>query len=156
MEVASPLQASGDDGTGIVALGSTQRASPDEADIMARVRLTPEEREARRKERARHSFSDAAYKHYDPRVDGYGSAEDWISAAEALAFGCGVLIKRKLTGVELDCGLLYIDELPGTIAELKSAFRAALFKTHPDHGGSNDAVRAVMAAFARLTKHYKV
>lgn len=44
---------------------------------MARVKLTDEERLARKKERARHSFSDAAYKHYDTS-NGFGSTEEWI------------------------------------------------------------------------------
>jgi hypothetical protein len=36
-------------------------------------------REAKRKTRAAFSFSDAAYQHYDPVTEGYGSVDEWIA-----------------------------------------------------------------------------
>lgn len=122
---------------------------------MPRPRLTPEQREARRKARAAFSFSDASYKHYNPRTEGYGSAEDWFAAADALAGGCGVLRSKAKTGLEADLELLSLSDLPADIAGLKKAFHNSLFIYHPDHGGTNDQCRAAMSAFERLSRQYK-
>lgn len=125
---------------------------------MARPRLSPEEKEARRKARNARTFSDAAYKHYDPKTEGYGSADDWIAAAEAMAGGRAHLhagTDRKKTGLERDLELLNLTELPLTVAELKRAFRNTMFTVHPDYGGTNDQCRDVLTAFERLSKHYK-
>lgn len=119
---------------------------------MAR-RLSDTEREARRKERARISFSNAAYRHYDPRTEGYGSEAEWIAAAEALAAGCTVL--KTKTGLNPDLITLHLDELPADIAGLKRAFRNTLHLVHPDHGGTDAATRAALEAFGRLSKFYK-
>jgi hypothetical protein len=56
--------------------------------------LTPEERERRRRERSRHTFSDAAYQHYDPEVEGFGTLNDWERIAEML-FG----LKKPVAGI---------------------------------------------------------
>jgi hypothetical protein len=61
---------------------------------MARPRLTPEERERRRRERSRYTFSDAAYQHYDPEREGYGRPNDWERIAEML-FG----LKKPVAGI---------------------------------------------------------
>lgn len=122
---------------------------------MGRPRLTPEEREERRKARVAFSFSDKAYRHYDPRRDGYGSAEEWIGAAEALSGGRGRLhTSGKKTGLEADLELLYLDAMPDDIAGLKKAFRNTLFIVHPDVGGTKEACQKVLDAFERLSKHY--
>lgn len=121
---------------------------------MGRPRLTPEEREARRRERVAFSFSDAAYKHYDPKKDGYGSVDDWIAAAEALAGGRGFLHTKSKTGLEADLELLFLSELPADIGGLKKAYRNSLFVYHPDHGGTNEQCRAAISAFERLSKQY--
>jgi hypothetical protein len=125
---------------------------------MPRRRLTPEEREARRKARNAYTFSEAAYKHYDPRTEGYGSAEEWIRQAESIASGRGALgatVGPKKTGVARDLELLNLDDLPANIDGLKKAFRNSLFIAHPDYGGTNEQCRDVLAAFERLSKHYK-
>jgi hypothetical protein len=119
-----------------------------------RPRLTPEEREARRKARSAFSFSRAAYEHYDPRKEGYGSAEEWMAAAEALAGGRGTLRLKPKTGVAADLALLFLDDLPADIAGLKKAYRNTLFLVHPDYGGDVEKCKAVVAAFERLTKFY--
>ena len=121
---------------------------------MPRVRLTDEEREARRKERARHSFSDAAYSHYNPRQDGYGSTDEWIAAAEAIAGGATILT-TKTTSINPDLVIMHLTDWPADIAGLKRAFRNSLFLCHPDYGGSNEATRELLAAFERLSKFYK-
>lgn len=128
---------------------------------MARPKLTPEEREARRRERARFSFSDAAYRHYDPRVSGYGSAEDWINAAESLTGNTHdtTRVRREARagrpGRNPDLAILNLDDFPADLAGLKTAFRNTMFVVHPDHGGSNEACREALTAFERLSKFYK-
>lgn len=116
-----------------------------------RARLTPQEREARRKARAAFSFSDAAYEHYDPDKESFGGPDEWESIARK-AFG----LKRLKTGPTnkwLDA--LFLEVMPRTLAELKKAFRAAMFRVHPDYGGTNAQARAVMEAFATLKHNFK-
>ncbi len=117
-------------------------------------RLSPEEREARRKARSAHSFSRAAYRHYDPRTEGYGSPDDWIAAAEALISGTAIF-KKNAPAENPDLATLYLTEFPDDIAGLKKAFRNTLFIVHPDYGGTNEATRAALAAFERLAKFYR-
>jgi hypothetical protein len=119
---------------------------------MPRVTLSPEEREARRKERARHSFSDAAYKHYDPKAEGYGSADEWINAAEALAGGIPAFARVTGTAASPDLTALFLEKMPDSVEALKRAFRNAMMVAHPDHGGTNEQARDVMAAYKRLLK----
>ena len=51
-----------------------------------------------------------------------------------------------------DLRLLDLDELPDTVQELKRAMRLAAFRTHPDHGGSEAAFKAMFAAYERLLR----
>src|SRR4051812_29528114 len=108
--------------------------------LMGRPRLTPQEREARRKERARFSFSDASYRHYDPEKDGFGNPNQWEEYARKL-FG---LKKLQAGPVNKWLVALFLDEMPVNFAALKKAFRAAMFVNHPDYGGSNEAARNTM------------
>jgi hypothetical protein len=123
---------------------------------MGRPRLTDEEREARRKERSRKSFSDAGFRHYDTS-EGFGSADEWIGIAEAVAEGLGFLFTRPSAGkrIDPDLAILNLDKMPDTIAGLKTAFRKVMQVVHPDHGGTNEACRKALEAFSRLTKHYQ-
>lgn len=98
------------------------------------------------------SWSDAAYRHYNP-AEGYGSEDEWIAAAEALASGGTILITRTRQHPDLE--KLYLSEMPQTIAELKRAFRNTLFIVHPDYGGTNEACREALAAFERLSHAYQ-
>ena len=120
---------------------------------MPRPRLSPEEREARRKARNEFTFSDAAYRHYDTSK-GYGSPDEWESVARLL-FGVTAERTHRAKGPGepprnkwLDA--LGLDAMPGSLDDLKKAFRAAMFKNHPDYGGSNEAARATMEAFETL------
>jgi hypothetical protein len=118
---------------------------------MPRATLSPEEREARRKERSRLSFSEAAYKNrYDPSKEGFGSADEWIRQAEALAEGMTSM--RPTTKAHPDLAALYLDEMPADVSALKTAFRNSMFIAHPDHGGTNETARNVMEAYKRLLK----
>lgn len=119
-------------------------------------RLTDEERLARKKARARHSFSDAAYKHYNPSLEGFGSTDEWMRKAEAILTGRGILkaFDRADTQLNRDLATLNLDAMPGDAAGLKRAYRNTLFIVHPDYGGSNEATIAAGAAFERLAKHF--
>jgi hypothetical protein len=124
---------------------------------MPRPRLSAEEREARRRARVAHSFSDAAYQHYDPRERGYGSTDEWIAIAEALAQGRGVYRSdgtRRTGRINPDLVTLGLDEMPADIDRLKRAFRNTLFAVHPDYGGTDAATRDAIAAYERLAKFY--
>jgi hypothetical protein len=125
---------------------------------MPRAKLTDEERDARRRARAAHSFSDAAYEHYDPLREGYGSRADWAVAAEALAAGRGIYKGPDRKRRNPDLEVLELDEMPADIDGLKTAFRTLAMRTHPDHrpdlGGDTAAFRTVYAAFERLVKFY--
>jgi hypothetical protein len=123
---------------------------------MPRPRLTDTEREAKRKARAAFTFSDAAYKHYDPAREGYGSADEWIAAAEALAGGNRGFFKSRPNQPRINPDLvtLMLEEMPSHIDGLKKAFKNALFLHHPDFGGTNEACRNVLTAFERLSKLY--
>jgi len=123
------------------------------------MKLTPEERDARRKERSRRSFSDNAYEHYDPVREGFGSPVDWAAAAEAMAAGHGTSRRDAWTNTEdmrhaHDLRLLGLDTVPADLAGLKTAFRRAAFRAHPDHGGTDAAFRDVFAAYQRLLSAY--
>jgi hypothetical protein len=122
---------------------------------MGRARLTPEERDAKRRERAKFSFSDAAYTHYNPKTEGYGSYEEWVHTAEQLLNDKGIARPQRAdTQLQRDLATLYLDALPETGAMLKTAFRNTLKIVHPDVGGSNEATVEAIKAFERLSKHY--
>ena len=117
-------------------------------------RLTEDERIERRKERASFSFSNAAYQHYDVKRDGYGKPEDWERIAEQL-FGTVERTPRADTRFVKLLALLGLSNLPSVLSDLTRAFRAAMFKAHPDYGGSDDAARQVLEAYAVLKKELK-
>lgn len=119
---------------------------------MPRVRLTDEERKAK----VRASFSDAAYRHYDPTREGYGSADEWLRKADAILTGRGILkaFDRTDTQMDRDLRTLSLEAMPADAASLKRAYRNTLFVVHPDYGGSNAATIEATQAFERLSKHY--
>lgn len=121
---------------------------------MPRARLTDAEREERRRERSRRSFSEAAYHHYSPAKEGYGSPDEWMRAAEEMANGSAGFGRIEGTKspakTNADLQALGLDEVPRTKQELLRTFRAAAMTAHPDHGGSNEAIRAVLDAYQRL------
>jgi hypothetical protein len=123
---------------------------------MGRPRLSPEEREARRKARSKHSFSDAAYQHYDPAVEGFGSEEQWEATAKKL-FGDRFVPGSGRATINRNKWLLALglDEMPETLDNLKKAFRAAMFRNHPDYGGTNAAARDTMEAFEVLRMRFE-
>src|ERR1700735_114073 len=116
---------------------------------MPRQRLTPEEREARRRERVRFSFSAAAYQHYNPETEGFGNPEQWEEVARKM-FGLSKLKKADPKTHNKWLLALGLESMPETLEALKKAFKTAMFKAHPDYGGTNAGARAVMEAFATL------
>lgn len=100
----------------------------------------------------------ARYRTYDPQTEGYGSRQQWEEAAEALASGMGTY--RRVAGarssdrVNPALTTLGLRELPPTMGELKRAMRNAMFTAHPDHGGTDEAARAVLDAFKALLSSY--
>lgn len=104
------------------------------------------------------SFSDAAYRHYDTS-EGFGSADEWMAAAEELASGRSTLrdepkARKRTRYVDPRLRALGLDAMPTDIRGLKRAFREALFRTHPDHGGTSEACREVLSAYEQLVRRY--
>lgn len=94
------------------------------------------------------------YKTYDTSK-GFGSADEWIRAAEALGAQPGFVppagpAPAKPGQPHPDLVTLGLDALPESEALLKSAMRRALIPAHPDHGGSREAMEAVTNAWHRL------
>jgi hypothetical protein len=138
-----------------------------------RLRLTDVEREQRRRDRIRHSFSDAAYEHYDPKTEGFGSAEEWIRMAEGLSGGHSGFRKpevKRTVKINPDLVLLSLEEMPDTMSVLKTAYRTTMLRVHPDHAlvgliegtaaytvakaTANENTRNVLDAFKRLIRFY--
>lgn len=116
-------------------------------------RLPPGEAERRAAERKRAFWAGETHKTYDPKVEGFGSPDEW----EQMAFArFGMLPPARMGGLTEELVLLNLAARPTMLAELKSAFRKAMMKAHPDHGGSNEMARRVMEAFAKLAKTYGV
>jgi hypothetical protein len=66
--------------------------------------------------RAAFSFSDAAYQHYDPATEGYGSVDEWIATAEALCSGRGIYRATKQTGKRINPDLVTLNLTDSTIS----------------------------------------
>lgn len=120
-------------------------------------KLSPEEREKRRKARVARTFSDAAYKKYDPATEGYGSAEQWSAAAEAMANGKGTFARvdgsKSDSVIAAALSVLGLSAMPD-IAGLKKAFRNAMFIAHPDYGGTDAEAIATMNAYKKLLESF--
>ncbi len=109
---------------------------------------------------ARNPFSDESYDHYDPRTEGYGSAEQWSRIADAIAYKIGgqkgfrgsvrphIVSPTKNPDLEV----MLLDQLPDTVNGLKTAFKNCLFLVHPDVGGSSEDCRILIEAYERLLK----
>jgi hypothetical protein len=123
------------------------------------------------------SFADSAYSHYDTR-EGFGTAEDWIRAAEGMAGGRYryryYREERKQQAPPRDHGrqappprqpratsshaedmrLLGLTSMPEVVKGLVTAMRKRAMIDHPDHGGTNAAFVAMFAAYERLLRWY--
>jgi hypothetical protein len=89
-------------------------------------------REAKRKTRAASSFSDAAYQHYDPATEGYGSVDEWIAAAEALCSGRGIYRATKQTGKRINPDLVTLNLTDSTISTWRRGNRYSTSGAAPD------------------------
>lgn len=124
-------------------------------------RLPPGEAERRAKERARRTWSGENYKRYNPDVDGYGSPDEWERIADELfgreRFADNDADAEQPRATHKPTGNRFLDALglhvmPSKLVDLVRAFRAAMFKAHPDYGGTNEAARAVLEAYAYLKR----
>jgi hypothetical protein len=111
-------------------------------------KLDPAVRVRRRKERARHSFSDAAYKHRDGGPG--GSADAWKRAAGARLEGEPACILVA----DADLIVLGLEAMPETEALLRRAYRLASRAAHPDQGGSEAAFVALTQSYERLKERF--
>lgn len=64
---------------------------------------------------------------------------------------------RSMDDVELQeaADTLGLDQLPSDFAGVKRAFRRRAMRSHPDRGGSSEAIQAINEAFTRLRHYYR-
>ncbi|PVY75378.1 DnaJ-like protein [Tamilnaduibacter salinus] len=64
---------------------------------------------------------------------------------------------RSMDTAELQeaAGTLGLYELPSDFAGVKRAFRRRAMQSHPDRGGSSEAIQAINEAFTRLRHYYR-
>jgi hypothetical protein len=122
------------------------------------VKDSPEVRAAKRKARNAFTFSDAAYKHYDPAKEGYGSPDEWAAQAEAMAEGRGTFKRaegrKSQTKVTKDMAIMGLLEMPADISGLRQAMLRAMESVGGHYKGEGAKVRAVIDAFKRLCEQY--
>ena len=126
---------------------------------MPRPRLTPEEREARRRERNRRGFTNATFKQYDPTDEiGYGNARQWRAAAGAAVHGDGFTMEppkpRHRSQLGADLAQFGLAELPPTIRELHLAYRRLAMTKHPNGHGTHQGFIAFQEAYDRLKARF--
>jgi len=126
-------------------------------------RLSPEERERRKKERSRQQWermkSGDAYRHFDPKDGaGYGSEGQWQAAAEDRINGGNgapeaVKVARKRK-IDADLAFFGLTDIPSK-EELGRVYRRKSLEVHPDvPGGSHAAFIATKAVYDRLRARY--
>ena len=118
-----------------------------------RARLTEEERA----ERKRRAFTHPNFKQYDPNDGiGRGNPRQWRAAAGAAVGGEGFTMLDAQPVVErnADLTLLGLITMPADAKALHQAYRRKSKTTHTDGGGSDDAFKALRAAYDRLKGEY--
>src|SRR4051812_45643794 len=96
--------------------------------------------------------SQERYGTYDPETEGYGTPKDWRRNFEQTIFGTEEL--ARLLGQDNPIHILGFATLP-TFDELRKAFRKLMMENHPDHGGSDDAAKRIIAAYQTLKARYQ-
>lgn len=122
---------------------------------MPRPRLSDEEREARRRERNRRGFAEAKFRQFDPNDGiGYGSAEQWRSAAHAKVGGAGFTMSSTSISREIRADLdeFGFPQMP-SLEQLRSTYRRMAVAKHPNGGGTHEGFIAFKAAYDRLLAH---
>ncbi len=114
-------------------------------------RLPPGEAERRAAERKRVFWAGENYKKYDPAVEGYGSAEEWASAARAFLGGD----TKPESRAGIDMMVLGLTVMPVDQRALHSAWKKAVMKLFQEKGsdtapGYAEGFQALMEASARL------
>jgi hypothetical protein len=112
------------------------------------------------------------YKQYDPKTEGFGSAQEWAKAAESLgrkgAQGGNARGKARVGNkarastsdhdnrstlpahIRRDLQVLLLETMPQDTGALKRAYHNVLFIVHPDYGGTEAACIAATDAYERL------
>lgn len=120
-------------------------------------KLSPEERERRRKERAKASFSDSAYKHYDA-TGGFGSEDEWQFILDEFQYVKELIHEiyggtpQKTVNSSGSADIFSSAFSPQTFDDLKKAFRAAALEHHPDRGGNATKFVAAKEIYDRIKK----
>lgn len=131
---------------------------------------------------AKRKFKMPEYDTYDAATEGAGSFSDWAASAESMADGFelppyakaffeaeaeggGFAAHKRAVNrnrgaaprpvrLDPDLVLLGLSAVPADAAGFKAAFRKAAMAAHPDRGGSNEGMRAVIAAWDRIKRRY--
>ena len=110
-----------------------------------------------------HTFTDAAYAHYNPNQDGFGTWREWVRQAEEQARGRQhyreyVPPRQDSTSffdLKMEAMKLFgFTTLPEDVKELVRAMRRKAKELHPDMGGDSADFRNMMAAYERLLRYY--
>lgn len=88
---------------------------------------------------------------YDPKVEGYGNADEWKSA-----FGerMGKEEAKRVVADESPYSILGVTK-DATWPQIKTAFRKLAMQHHPDKGGDAATFRKIRAAFELLIDQYE-
>jgi len=92
------------------------------------------------------SDSSVEYKEFSPE-----QCEEWERAAEQIykkLFG----LRYSRENIDSCLAVLGLKVVPDNSTDLTRAFRVAMFKVHPDHGGTDVAARECLEAYAILKK----
>lgn len=93
----------------------------------------------------------AGYKTYDTS-EGFGSAAEW---RENFKERLGVEAATKIVGKNTPRSIVGVDETCASWEDIKSAFRKAVMKHHPDRGGDPAEFRKVYAAYELLETEFR-
>lgn len=66
-----------------------------------------------------------------------------------------VIVPEPIRRLQAAFELLDLEEQGATLKRAKKAYHKAAFKTHPDHGGSEDEFKAVKAAYDLVVQHLR-
>lgn len=86
----------------------------------------------------------AKYGTYNPEVDGYGDPKDWKRSFQQTIFSAEEL--ATLLGQDDPLVILGFVVMP-TLEKLRKRYRELMMTNHPDHGGSEEKAKRIIAAY---------